>query len=136
MVFLETLILSYPLFAVQAALAFGVLSAAPFCRVVGPEVSPISGSDLLEQSCMLHVSVQHGSSAYLLHATCACALLGAVLYDGWASTVRRLRKATPRQKRALKRVAPPGLGADRLEAALEPDSRRVLRSGADARAAG
>jgi hypothetical protein len=87
-VFLETLILSLPLFAVQAALAFGALAPAPFCRVFGSEVSPIVGSDLREQSCLLHVSVQHGSSAYLLHAACTWALLGAVLYDGWASTVR------------------------------------------------
>lgn len=85
-VFLETLILSLPLFAVHAALATGALPASPLCRVFGSEVSPISGSDVLEQSCLLHVSVQHGTSAYLLHAACACALLGAVLYDGWAST--------------------------------------------------
>ena len=87
-VFLETLVLSFPLFALHAALAFGALHAAPVCRAFGPEVSPIVGSDTLERSCLLHVGVQHGSSAYLLHAACACALLSAVLYDGWACTVR------------------------------------------------
>ena len=87
-VFLETLILALPLFAVQAALASGALAPAPLCRLFGPEVSPILGSASSEQSCVLHVGVQHGSSAYILHAACACALLGAVLYDGWASTVR------------------------------------------------
>lgn len=89
MVFLETLILALPLFALQAALAFGALAAAPFCRVFGPEISPISGSQSLEQSCLFHVNVQHGSSSFVLHAACACALLAAVLIDGWASTVRR-----------------------------------------------
>ena len=87
-VFLETLILSLPLFSLHAALASGALSAAPYCRVFGPELSPISGSSVLEQSCLSHVSLQHGGPALLLHAACACALLGAVLYDGWASTVR------------------------------------------------
>jgi hypothetical protein len=109
-------VLSLPLFALHAALAFGALEAAPVCRAFGPEVSPIVGSETLERSCLLHVGVQHGSSAYVLHAACACALLSAVLYDGWACTVRL--NVHPCSHKVSRSNAPADWRTERLEAVV------------------
>jgi hypothetical protein len=89
-VFLETLLVAAPLLAVHHALLGGAVSAAPICRLAGAEVSPLLGSDALEQRCMQHAfRAAPGISIWLApHALAAGLFAAAIALDGWASPVR------------------------------------------------
>ena len=86
-VFLETLLIAAPLLAVHHALLSGAVSAAPICRLVGPDVSPRFGSVALEQLCVQRAFSLHADAFGALHLLAAALMAAAVHLDGWASPV-------------------------------------------------